>query len=1086
MTVEHDFRILGPLTVVVDGRVVPVPAPKLRVLLGALLLQPNKTVGVDELAERLWPDTLRRKAKATLHTYVWRLRQLLGDGDRLVTMPDGYQVRVEPRELDLARFRALSDQARTTDDLLARARVLDQALALWRGRALEDVPSDLMQTMDAPRLEEERLEVLERRFDVQLRLGGHLGVIGDLQAVVADHPLRERFHGQLMLALYRSGRQNDVFAVYRDLKRELTEQLGVDPTPELRQLHHRILTNDPAIAAPVERAPASDVRVPRELPMDVSDLVGRDKVKGQVVAQLTESRSGVPLVVISGQPGVGKTALAVHVAHELSARFPDGQLYADLRGHSSGRPLDPVELLPRFLISLGVPPPQVPKELDELTSLYRTLLADRKVLVLLDNVGTPQQVRPMLPNAPECAVIVTSRNELRGLTALQGAQPNGLDVLSTDEACVLLAGIVGPARIRSDDAGARELAELCGHLPLALRIAAANLGAQPDRSLADFAAELRRGNRLAALEIEGDEEATVRAAFALSYAALDERTARLFRLLGLIPGPDFTVAAVAALAAVSTEDSTRLLDRLATANLVNRTADTRYQLHDLLRLYAAERCHQEDDRAAIIAAKERLFQWYLLHLDATDMLYAVYSRLPRPPSDLPPVKFGSATDAKSWMDHDCLNVIAAVGDALDNGLTALAWSMAEGLLPYLGSSGRYRAEGLAACQAALRAAVDDGDARAEFALHTTMAVVHLRHSDPVRAVRDYTAALGAAETAGFVFGQARSLFGLGNAHQATGDLDLAAESVARGRVLAEVDGDRRLRLLGSLNLSLVELVRGNLPQCEQAGREALALCDETDGELLTRGESRTIFGKAVHWQGRCAEAIRELSAAVALFRQGSLPLYEANARHHLAAAYRERGDLTTALDHARAAVARARECGAKGIEVTARNTVATIHHAAGRHEQAVADYLDVLDLCENASHPYAKICVFVGLAEISLTSGDLVTADSHAHQALALSENWGLRLLRGRSKAILARTRLAEGDLHEAADLAESAIEIAHEAGAMLDKARALHVFGLARHAAGDETAAHQAWQQALQHVARSETPATTALHRLLVSLYRE
>jgi len=1089
MPSEQDFRILGPLEVVVNHQVVPIRAPKLRVLLGALLLQPNKTVGIDDLADRLWEDGPQRKVKAALHTYVWRLRGLLedADGERVVTTSDGYQVRIESDELDLLRFRALSERARGIGDLAVRARVLEQALGLWRGPALEGMPSDLMRTMDAPRLEEERLDVLERRFDVELRLGRHGAVIGELQSVVDEHPLRERFHAQLMLALYRSGRQGDVFAAYRNLRTVLAEQLGVDPTDELQLLHQQVLTNDPAIAAPTAgTAPARDSRAPRELPTAIGDFVGREKIKTQMGALLTEeSRSGVPLVVISGQPGVGKTALAVHVAHELRDRFPDGQLYADLRAHSSADTLTAAQLLPRFLISLGVPPQQVPLDVDESAALYRTLLADRKVLVLLDNVGTPQQVRPLLPNAPDCGVIVTSRNQLLGLTALQGAHPINLEVLTGDQAGELLATIIGPERVAAEADDARELALLCGHLPLALRIVAANLLGQPGRALADYAADLRQGNRLAALEIDGDEEAAVRAAFELSYAALEDRTARLFRLLGLVPGPDFGVRAAAALAGVGTGEAELLLEKLAAASLVNRKTGARYQFHDLLRLYAQERCHRTDDRQVARAAKERLLHHYLQHLTHAGGAVHTLLRLPKPTStaDLPPVESTDPAEAMAWLDVEALNVFASIVAASRDGFHELAWPMAEALRPYLATSGRYRAEGLAACAVALDTAVEHGALDAEGAIHTTIGAVHIRHTDSALAIHHFTSAIRAYRASGSTGGEVRSLIALGNAHHTVGHLGDAARNVQEGLRLAEVDGDRTLRRFAWLNVSLVELVRGNLARCELAGRKTLELCDDTVGDLLTRGEARTIFTKAVHWQGRCAEAVREFTTAIEVFRSCGAPLYEANATGHLSAALRERGELTAALDRARAALALARDCGAKRIETTALNMVASIHHAMGQHERALADHALAMAACDELDQEYGRICAFLGSAECHLALGDLATATTQARQALRSSTDAEYRMLEGRSMTTLARIELAGG--HPAHAYASSAVDIARETGALLDEARALEVLGHAWHAAGDAPAAHEAWQRALACAARSETPVSTPLHQRLIALFR-
>lgn len=612
-----DFRVLGRLDLLVDQRSVPIAAAKQRVLLAALLLNANETLNTGELTYQLWGERPPRTARATLQTYVQRLRRVAGVGDRLVTTSTGYQISVAPEELDLARFRSAVRHAAGSVELAEQSNSLRQALDEWRGHPLADVPSPRMQTEDIPLLEEERLAALKRLFDVELELGRHQTIVRDLQATIARHPLHEPFYGQLVLALYRSGRQAHAFATYHQLKLTLAEQLGVDPSQELQDLHQAILLNSASVSAPTPMLP-----VPRQLPAEFTGFVGREEERRQIIDLLTHrADQGVRIALISGAAGIGKTSLAVHVGQDVQGQFTDGQLYADLRGHAHIPALEPTQVLTRFLTALGVPDQRMPADLDSLVSLYRTTLATRRVLLVLDNAASAQQVRPLLPNSPNCSVLITSRTELRGLTALQGAKPFRLDVLSSEHAQQLLTTAIGRRRAAADPEAVAELARLCGHLPLALGIVGVNLAAQANRSVSAFVAELRNGDRLRSFEIEGDGEATVRSALDLSHASLHPASASMFCLLGLMPSPSFTIDAAAALAGIPRGQAERELRRLDVANLIRVQDDGRYQIHDLIRLYAIGKIGEEP-QSTRDQARRRLHTYYLKYeLAAAGRLY---------------------------------------------------------------------------------------------------------------------------------------------------------------------------------------------------------------------------------------------------------------------------------------------------------------------------------------------------------------------------------------------------------------------------------------------------------------------------------
>ncbi|HEY3465613.1 MAG TPA: BTAD domain-containing putative transcriptional regulator [Amycolatopsis sp.] len=1077
------FRVLGPLEVVVDGNVVPVNATKQRILLAMLLLSANSMVTADDLVDQLWDQDPPRGARATLQTYVQRLRRVIGEADRITAMTGGYRMRVEPGELDLQRFREAVDRALQVGDLAERSEILREALNCWRGGALADTPSDLLRTVHAPRLERERIAAQEALFDAGLRLGRHRELVGELQAAADAAPLREKLHAQLMLALSRSGQQAEAFAVYNRIKEALATELGVDPDVELRQVYEHILTRDPVSAPPLashgEAVPGE--LVPHELPADVPDFVGRDDLVGRIEHALTSS-AGVPVVVVTGLPGAGKTALAVKVAHGLQNRFPDGRLYVDLRGHAATPALTPTEVLARFVIALGATTTRLPSGREELVALYRTLLRGRKILFVLDNAVSPSQVRPLLPSAPGCGVVITSRNDLRGLVALQGAALFPVDVLSEEHAGALLTTMIGAERIAAEPAAARELASLCGFLPLALRIAAANVVSGPSGSLAEYVEQLRRGNRLTSLEIEGDEEATVRTAFRLSYVALDPMTARVFRLLGLVAGPDFSTEAVAALTSLPGDAVRARLDQLTVANLVVRKNGSRHQLHDLLRVFAAERCLEDDPEQALDSAVAGLLEFYLRHTEsAGSLLYPTYVRLPWPDGLAPPEPgfFADPGEATTWMDTECLNVLAAVVRAAEGTHERLVWLLVEAVRPYLVASGRYREEGIGAFTAALRAAVARGDLPAIASIHSCLGSLTFRHGDNQAAAHHFAEELAAYREAGHREGQARALIALGNLDRDVGRVDDAAARIREGLALAAASANRLLERFGWLGLSYAELLRGELDEAENAARQVIALCDSS-GERATEGNARGILGEILLLRGRCHDAVEQFTRSLDLLRRGSVGHFEADVLGHLARAHLEVGDLEAAGRNARLALRIARGSAAREDEAEALTALAGVHELSGDLDEARRLYRSALGVCQQIGYRRGEISALAGYAEVSRLTGNIPTAVSRARKAVALCAEAGLHILGMRAKIVLAQAELDDGDVHTAAVLAESSYAEAQRFGAQLEQARALRVLALARRAVGDPAVADKYCRLALECLSGAGLPATAGLRRSL------
>lgn len=553
-----EFGVLGPLQVQRDGQPVGLGAPKLRVLLAGLLVRANTRVPVVMLVDWLWGEEHSAAARKSLQMYVLRLRRVLGDEVVIETHPNSYLLRVGPDQLDLLLFRRLAETARRGAGEDER-RLLAEALACWRGPALEDVRSASLQRDEIAQLDEERLRVRQRYFEVSLELGRHQEVLGELLQLTEEHPWQESLWAHLLVSLQGVGRRAEALETYREVRRRFVEELGIERGPQLQEAHQSIL-ND--VTEPV-LAPAM-----WQLPGDVQRFVGRRAAIATLTRMAFAQGDGVRNVVISGPPGVGKTALAVHVAHTWSPKFPDGQLYVNLQGFAADPPLAPTAALSRFLRALGLARDHVPGDVEEQAAVFRSVLAGRRVLLVLDNAVGADQVRPLLPGQPGCLVLITSRNDLRGLAVSPGAGRLSLDVLTDDESRAVLTDMIGVTRAEAESDALGELARTCGHLPLALRIAGANLASDPRRGIAAYTAELLAGGRLAELTVDGDERSAVRAAFDRSYLSLSEADRRLFGLLGVVPGPDVSASAAAALADVPLAEARRALERLSMASLV--------------------------------------------------------------------------------------------------------------------------------------------------------------------------------------------------------------------------------------------------------------------------------------------------------------------------------------------------------------------------------------------------------------------------------------------------------------------------------------------------------------------------------------
>ncbi|MFD9737616.1 BTAD domain-containing putative transcriptional regulator [Umezawaea sp. NPDC059074] len=1004
------FRLLGELEAVNGTASVPVRSGKSRVVLATLLLRANHTVSRDELIDRLWGDAPPARARTTVQTNVMRLRQTLGEPGLVVTGSDGYRLEVEPDHVDLHRFRALAEQACHLDPAKASTR-LREALALWRGSALAGVPSESLRRDEVPRLEEERLRVLERHADLEIDLGHHGDVIGELTALTARHPYRERFWHQLMTALSRVGRQADALECYREVRARLDRELGIEPGPALQRLHTTILAND---TQPRPAPPPPPTTVPRQLPADVTSFAGREND----LTTLDEMAAGPGAVVavIHGTAGVGKTAFAVRWTHRALARFPDGQLYVDLHGFDADHaPADPGAVLARLLRSLGVDSNRIPSDTEEKGTLYRSVTADKRLLVLLDNAATANQVRPLLPGSSSCLTLVTSRNQLTGLVAVDDAHSLHLQALDAPESLLLLQNVLGPDRLTADPTSADTLVRLCGGLPLALRLVAGKLRVRTKHDLATAVAGLHQGNRLTALAVDGDPRAAIRPAFSLSYQALPPDEQHLFHHLGLIPGPDFTAAAVAALLNAPEDHTTRLLDGLTLLNLLESHVPHRYRLHDLVRLYARE--------LSTTDTTEPLRRFYEWHATTTESAaQALYPHVPVLSHEPHPALFPTASDAWTWLESELPNLGAIIDTAPTHDMPSVAWRIADATRGFFLARTYHNTTWQAFAQGGLTAADQAEDHQAQSAMLLNLGTVHWSLCDDQGFLTYSRKAATLANTIHWQAGEAKAL---GNVAHALLGLGRPTEARTHGhqaltlwRTQGPSEGmTHALRIVAHMHSEA-----GDLHTAIHHFTEALALAKQNHSTL---NELDALSGLAwAHWlQGNTREAKKLYTTTLSMSKSQGSRFREAQALAKLAEIACTEGNTPKATTLGNQALTLVRTAGRKNNEVDILNALGRIatlsahpHTAATHHQQAIT--LATTPTC----YHYGLTDAQVGLADAYLAQGEHEAALLEAKRSHNKSQDLGYKILQAKSTTILAETEHALSNHTQAKTYATQAL----------------------------------------------------------------
>jgi DNA-binding SARP family transcriptional activator len=988
------FRLLGPLEVWVDDEWRQINAPKWRSVLAALLINSGQAVSVDTLIDEVWGDASPAKAANLVSIYVLRLRRMLGEdgGKLLVTRAPGYQLRVGPADTDVRQFEAMVRDGRTAltaGDPQRAAGHLAEALALWHGSPLADVPRSPLVENEAERLAELKLDASELRITAELACGGHAQVVPDLRRLLADNPLREGLWALLMQALDGSGRHAEALDAYGQARNAIAEELGVDPGLELRRLYAELLAEDSASSGPGgpagtilagsvrastpsrRRKPAdaaaarpgepsgpdaaggqaadgqaadgqaagaetesgqSDAaepsrtaaRYPAQLPADIADFTGREDqiqhLSDLLAAAADDDASGaVKIALVAGYGGLGKTSLAVHAAHRVRPAFPDGQLYVDLLG-ATAHPLNPSDILARFLRDLGVDGSDVPHEEAERAARYRTSLDGRRVLVVLDNARDAAQVRPLLPGSASCAVLITTRSRMPDLASTRLVD---LNVLDDDEALVLFTKVVGDERAAAEPEATAELLLACAGLPLAIRICAARLASRSGWSIQAMANRLRDEHRRLDEMTAGD--LAVRASFEVSFASLPKARRRgvdpalAFRLLGLWHGPSISSAAAAALFGCSEDQAVDALEVLVDAHLLESKSQYRYKFHDLLRVYASGRA--EDDLAAQDreAARARMLGWYVRTADAAATACSPY-RYTMPleidPAELPALSFSDIDHALSWYDSERINVVAATRQAAAEGLHDIAWRLAPPLYILCNRRGNW-ADCIAMHRIALDSARRVGNRQGEAWILNNL-------GDALGVVRDPEAiplleqSLAMREEIGDHVGEAQALSNLADAFEELGKREEAVVLIRRAVELARDVGDeyREAVALNNLGAALLHLHRAE---------EAIPFLEEACA-VFAKFDNRWA-GYALHSLGRCH------------FDLG-------------------RGDEAT--DYLRQAVASHAATGHRLQQALALKTLADMQAKLGLHDQATvsrgqaADIFDELDDHDQAAELRAE------------------------------------------------------------------------------------------------------------------------------------
>ncbi|MDT7790562.1 MAG: hypothetical protein QOF58_8981 [Pseudonocardiales bacterium] len=979
--VTIEFRVLGDVEAVVDGRVADLGPSRQRSVLVALLVDANRVVSLDQLMDRVWGDRPPHSGSNALYSYLSRLRKALGID--IARQPGGYVLRVDPETVDLHRFRGLTEQARRSDDVTA-AILLDDALALWRGAAFPVVDTPWADKVRAA-LHRDRFEAVLDRNELSLRGGRHAELVSGLRALSDDEPLDERLAGQLMRALHLGGRPAHALDHYEQVRRRLSDELGVDPSPALQQVYQQILTDEPASAEP---GPV------RALPHDVVDFTGRDEELARLLGIVgDQSGSATVIVAIDGMAGVGKTALAVHAAHRLADRYPDVQLFLDLHAHTADlQPTDTAAALGTLLRSVGVASERIPAGLDERAGLWRSALAGRKALVVLDNVASAAQVRPLLPGGSGCLALITSR---RRLTDLESARTLSLDVLPHAQAVALFTKVVGGERGEPEAVG--EVAGLCGHLPLAIRIAAARLRSRPVWTVAHLVGRLGAG--LSEL-VTGDRSVAV--ALELSYRQLTAAQQRLFRLLGLHPGADFDGWSAAALTATGVGETEGMLEELVDLHLLHQLEPGRYRMHDLLRAFAVELATGADSAECRRDAQARLHDRYLsTAARAVDVVAPGDDHVGLSADLAGPVLSGYA-ESMEWLERERENLVATATSGDHSG------DLSTTLLRYLDLRG-YHDDALVLHGHAHSSVRGGGDVEAECQALGNLGTAYERLGRYGEAEKHHREALDLARSAGVLPLEGRTHNNLANVYLAVADHHNALEHYRQALDIAVRTGNRVGQCRSANNLGIVHERLGQYDEALVQHTEALTVAEQID-DVAGRGYALHSLGFGLRRLGRADEALSHFEQALAIAADTRNRSLEGYTTLGLGLLLADLGRFEESAANLQNALSVGLATGNRGLRTEALNGLGSSALLAGDPERALVHHREALAMAEDTGDRYQQACAHDGLAQAHHALGRDAEARRYWRGALTLHTGTGV------PEADAVRARLSTVDL-EGADL---------------------------------------------------------------------